>query len=1289
MELGTQSPAMTAAAFSDEEDTLPDFNARKQRWKAVGILSSDEDESTSPKKQQSRAISDNEDSDVPAAGMTARERIRRMLMSKDKPAEEDEAQDVAGSSEDDAVVQPRRRKLLRADESTPSPAKSTASIESGLFVSPSSVRAANPAQNSDEDELPTPTKIVKNARFEALKEKKRQERLAKEAEAAAKRRAREEEQAKLSAKQTPILDDDEISGSDDGSRRLTQQVRPTRKASKKALEEMQRETQRISRNMQLAHQAKTKKKITKDSLFAKFNYRPEGVEACSEPATSSSPRKVVSDVEAEEEDTPPTSPLAAEWPVAKPVDGDEPVLPENAQNGDEEDLPELRDIIASSPSRRAVPAAVKFSPPRKASPIATRPIKPRFSMQPIVLDDSSDDDLEIVKKTPIKARIAAVFDRIPAQQTRENNSLHTLKLLANLGSPEQAPNRGKVKLGITQGQLQMNLQQRMREQAAKEKEERLAELRAKGIIIQTAEEREKEAADVEDLIAKARRDAEAVAEKERKAAKKARKESGVVDPLDMDASSDDEDYVEEGAEAERSEGDDEDELMESEDEDEDEEMADDEEDAPNPLFENEASESETGGNEAEAMDVQQAEAPAVDDDEEDMPMAVSRRRSKKVVFDDEDEFEEHVSPSQTPRPIHMATPGSRKTTSAISPAAPTSVLRSATKTFIPGLPVTGPAGLGLTQIFQGTMDTQVDDDEAELMPSLSQFDSQQDSLAFLNDLPPSGIPGYAPTPSNHVVKSSQMDIDSVPASQPTQTQAETQGIRLDFHQSQIPQESQFTESQMSQDQGFQHYSPIAGRYSQPFRGTADTVVLNTPTPAPEATQTPSVIEESPVAKRKGKLRRRIPVPLLSDDEDEGSHTYTRAIESDDEFELNANAFSVMKKAARPPKSVSDFDKKKSAAKDMIHEQASESEDEYAGLGGASDDDSGEDEAFAKEMIDDETPDDFDESKLAALFADRDRAEDEARVSKLYKDLTTGRLRRKRNADFELSDSDDDGEARRRMKQREFARMRKALLEDERIEKIAENPKRAAFLRTLEDRDEDGENYDWLDEVADVEKALMPGSQNEESQSQSQSDVPMGPPKRKSATLRRAAPDDMLDGRHKSLAEIRRSVSSLLEDPNSLLADQESDSDSDLDIEGAPDKENTNPYALPTAAKVIDRFAAKRAASARTAASSSGSGRRMVFATRDSFKVPPLLRKATTNSSMTSTSESVSETKPLNRVASGGGGIKSAGGNAFFATSTPKQVVEEKGEKKRMEKLLKMAGERRRAVGGLFGRGKFT
>ena len=69
-------------------------------------------------------------------------------------------------------------------------------------------------------------------------------------------------------------------------------------------------------------------------------------------------------------------------------------------------------------------------------------------------------------------------------------------------------------------------------------------------------------------------------------------------------------------------------------------------------------------------------------------------------------------------------------------------------------------------------------------------------------------------------------------------------------------------------------------------------------------------------------------------------------------------------------------------------------------------------------------------------SDKERAEDEKRIDKLYKDLTTGALRRKRGADIDdLSDSDDEAEEKRRRKQREFALMRKALLADENIGKI--------------------------------------------------------------------------------------------------------------------------------------------------------------------------------------------------------------------------------------------------------------
>ena len=67
--------------------------------------------------------------------------------------------------------------------------------------------------------------------------------------------------------------------------------------------------------------------------------------------------------------------------------------------------------------------------------------------------------------------------------------------------------------------------------------------------------------------------------------------------------------------------------------------------------------------------------------------------------------------------------------------------------------------------------------------------------------------------------------------------------------------------------------------------------------------------------------------------------------------------------------------------------------------------------------------------------DKESVEDEKKIERLLKDVTNGGLRRKRAADFDLSDSDDEVEAKRRRKRNEFARMRKALLEDENVGKI--------------------------------------------------------------------------------------------------------------------------------------------------------------------------------------------------------------------------------------------------------------
>ncbi|OOF94637.1 hypothetical protein ASPCADRAFT_208300, partial [Aspergillus carbonarius ITEM 5010] len=191
----------------------------------------------------------------------------------------------------------------------------------------------------------------------------------------------------------------------------------------------------------------------------------------------------------------------------------------------------------------------------------------------------------------------------------------------------------------------------------------------------------------------------------------------------------------------------------------------------------------------------------------------------------------------------------------------------------------------------------------------------------------------------------------------------------------------------------------------------------------------------------------------------------------------------MKKASKKP--AIPFDRNKSKAKDIVEEAAEESDDEYAGLGGASDEDEDVENAYDRQMINDNSGETVDEKQLAALNALHQRNTDEKQVAKLLKDITTGALRRRRNADdeFDLDDSDDELLARRREKQREFARMRKALLADEKIGEIAENPKKAAFFRAVEDRDDDDDDlgFEFLDEEQQQQQQVSTQTDDQSSQ----------------------------------------------------------------------------------------------------------------------------------------------------------------------------------------------------------------
>ncbi|KAI1177191.1 MRC1-like domain-containing protein [Nemania sp. FL0916] len=1246
--------------------------------------------------------------------------------------------------DDDDIVAPSRRKQTRPERaSTPETTIQAAQHSSpGLFVSPSPSKSpsrSGSAAVSDSDEDDIPADLSKNARFKALVEKKRKERLAKEAEEERKRLDRAQRASNLESD----ADEDDVSdiSDDDGGRKLTQDVsRPARKASKKALEEINRETQRLSRSLQLAHEAKTKKKISKATLFKRFNFQTEGAAAQVTSNNTSSSRPTTpgsihqTDIEQQDSETPPSSPptvpkMASDLPIT-----DVSVSEVTPLAVGEEGLAQSKKHSKSTVT--SVDIAHPVTEIKQALRKPLRQVRVKLPVQAHTAMIDFDDELEITKPTQ-KDKLDTVFSRIPESKKQESTGMKILRNLAHLSSPLKEPASGRnVKSSMSLGELHMSLQQRAKAQAKLERERRLEVLRSKGIVVQSAEEREREREQVEDIVARARQEVEEIMLREREEAKKTRKENkenGEADPLAWDDS--DDDSFQDGEDDEPRNvdlsGSEEEQQDDNDEEDDDEDRA-----LNNPMLIDEAEESEP-----EDATPKPVSDDFSDEDVEAMkrPSALQLRRSKKqkqIISDDEDEDEVRIDVKATPKtkstfPKSPYAPGSG------SPKLPTSVLRSATKNFIPGIPipVAAPAGLGLTQMFAGTMDNS---QANHCSPSL------QDVMPSIDMFPDSQFSATA---------GQSQGGDMVRDSQPTPTRAtqgyetQTQGIQLHYSQSQAhgfdslvqPDATEmFDFLEPTQDLGFQDYTPLKQRFVDPPTSTVDTIPL-------AGAEDEAIIAESPLVRKRGKLIRRTefsaPSPTLpSTHNPEVSEPIpATAAGASPEGKGASDAFRLMERAAKRERRLKKrFDRKKSKATEMIEEQAEESEDEYAGLGGADGEDSSdEDEELVKEMIDDTKGNDADAAKLAGLFADRERAADAAQVDKLFRDITTGMLRKRRRGgdghDFDLSDSDDGGEARRRMKRRQFAKMQKALFADERIGKIAENPRNAAFLKSIEDLDH-GEEWDFGENFA----ADATSTSGDDSQSQNANQADQAIPDSQPPALgrKRSRGDDhaarpgpserrrIREGaRPSSIAEVRRSLSTLLDEPNastgSVIPATEPGSDSDGDeqrLSTSPSNKENRRRTRHTGGAFVDRIALKRNSSSSLSTGGTSASTKLAFTatstTSSGFKVPALLRRATTNSTKllssnpnSTTSSSTSSTTmghasagrgsgSLNKAASFGddGKLKKTAGKRsginYFAHENERRARVADAEKRREAKKWKGAEGRSKAVGSLFGRGSF-
>lgn len=1175
-----------------------------------------------------------------------------------------------------------RRRLLTKRKASPAPSIASAhtSRPSSPISLPSPGALGREAISSRSDAEDGGSQNDKGkSKFLALVEKHRKQRLEREAEEEAKRNARVEalkSQAKKAGHQrgsSPADDSDEESdiSQDEGIKKLSTQARPTRKASKKAVEEMKRETQRISRNMQLAHQARTKKKITKDSLLARFNFQTstltsqKGDAGENADVTTSSSRAGSDTEDVKDQGTPPTSPIPEDLNDKEGARRPVTAVPEVQ----DDELPSLHELAtrtdkgkgrapSEEPTSQAVIARSLIAEPEQAlseemlAPKLKPTIKPHGVRRPLKLTskpskDDSDSDLEVITSKGDIRKFAA-FERLPKRKAKEAPSHLALRSLAHLIGGDDR------KHSMNAAEMKASLRMQARLQARQERQQKIEELKAKGVFIQTAEEREREQEDVEDLVEKARQEAAEIQKREKALAKK--EGNYTNDGLDDDDSDEDGDFEDdvEGEETEISE--DEDQAEDQEGGTEDEETLEGGVDTGN-LVEDQADEDDSDGSEAA-----ESEAENTASDQESIHAtavhasnATSRqKRMMRVLSDDEDEEIPGQNLSSPQLPVQAKTPGS--------------IARSAKKQ-IPGLQMSDDLPIGLTQAFAATMG----DSQSQSLEN----DQEQDSLTMTMDLP---SPNIAMVPRLQRLES----IDVISDSQPT---AETQplNINLSFTESPlIPQSPatgmgmsgpQYTPSQQqfepTQDGGYMLSPFVGNRFAsetpQPGgpHSTMDTVVL------------PNDTQDSPIVHRKAKLRRgRAP-----------------GTDSDDEVaeQADPSAFEIMRRAAKN-KDRETFDKTKSNAREIVDDAAEESEDEYAGLGGASDEDvNDEEDEHDRAMIDEDTVVGIgDAAKLAKFHADREVQDDAKDVSKLYKDITTGAYRRKRASDdLDLSDEEDAVRRRREAKRREFAKMRRELLKDEAVGKIAEDKRKEAFLRSIEDREaSDDEGVVDMPESQTEEESQEKASQQVLQSNDNSNDVsaakdkdtrPLEPASNSRlnqvlVSSRRTAAGQF-NKRPTTLAEIRESVSFLIDEPDSQagsidlgLSDSEEEPEAYLDLdrhlqaaeadenaaaeegddlgdfivdddglareEEEEDNETFKKPAIPynrapfserrtkERTNVVNRLSMLRQASSSSSSASTTSTKMAFYSTTANSstsvafgKVPSLLRRATTNSSL--------------------------------------------------------------------------
>lgn len=272
-------------------------------------------------------------------------------------------------------------------------------------------------------------------------------------------------------------------------------------------------------------------------------------------------------------------------------------------------------------------------------------------------------------------------------------------------------------------------------------------------------------------------------------------------------------------------------------------------------------------------------------------------------------------------------------------------------------------------------------------------------------------------------------------------------------------------------------------------------------------------------------------------------------------------------------------------------------------------------------------------------------------------------------------------------------MRKALLADEKVGEIADNPKKAAFFKAIEDHNSDDElGLDFLDEKdsgsqedTSSQDVTSQAQENETTDENNKRKRPLEPSAEDIANrppphLRRK-PASAMSKKPASLAEIRETLSFLTETPeyDSFHEDASADDDHTMETEERDTPEEpsddhdppiptTNPRRTRARGPVIDRLALLRQASSNSANSASANTR-LAFHTgagssNDVGFRPPSFAKKATASSSPGTTLSSNDSRRVSKAGPSGTNVSKKGAVNYYTAAREKEREKELRVKQR-------------------------